>query len=220
VNSILNRDFKQRDQVEEESTTTTTTTTREEEAEAEEDFSLSRELISPLTLLSNFYREIFESFPTTVSTNLYRRISQSLSRLLFDRLLISRNEWNLETIKQFEFDLRKGFFKVLPSGEEATTTTTMTTTIKIERGWEVVLSGIKLLSLETRQNQENNHYDPKSRWIFSKVIQVVWEHHQDNDEEGGESEYSKMFEDLGIGERVLSLIEVKTLLRKRPECWR
>jgi hypothetical protein len=137
---------------------------------------------------------------------------------LFDRLLISRNEWNLETIKQFEFDLRKGFFKVLPSIEEATTTTTMTTTIKIERGWEVVLSGIKLLSLETRQNQENN-YDPKSRWIFSKVIQVVWEH-QDNNDEAGESEYSKMFEDLGIGERVLSLIEVKTLLRKRPECWR
>ncbi|GAA5849815.1 hypothetical protein JCM5353_008618 [Sporobolomyces roseus] len=170
------------------------------------DLSLSSELLTPLSLLSSLLKALVDSYPPSTLTSLYRRISQSLSRVLFDRLYTSHN-WSESGAHQLEYDLEHGF---LAAGREAGMPTR-----GIRRGWEVALGGAKVLGLPTKV--EPGNYEPGASWTFSKVMKVVWDEEQSVDDEEGE--YVGMMEDLGVGE-TLEKSEVKMLLRKRPECWR
>ncbi|GAA5871149.1 hypothetical protein JCM16303_001706 [Sporobolomyces ruberrimus] len=173
--------------------------------ELPQDPSLSPELVSPLSLLSSLLKTLVDSYPSTTLTSLYRRISQSISRVLFDRLYVSHN-WTEEGARQILHDVEHGF---LAAGREAGIPQR-----GLRRGWEVALGGAKVLGLPAIQRQQSN-YEPGGDWTFAKVMKVVWDGGDDEREE----EYSRMMEDIGVGE-VLERTEVKALLRKRPECWR
>ncbi|GAA5963767.1 hypothetical protein JCM3765_006844 [Sporobolomyces pararoseus] len=186
----------------------------EDQVSVDSDLTLSPELVKPLSLLSSLLSVLVNSYPPTTLQSIYRRISQSLSKLLFERLYLSQPKWTEKSSKQLKYDLENGF---LVAGREAGVGVR-----GLKRGWEVGLGGQKLLGLPSSKKSEDNDYDPKNQWIFSKVMQITWDNDQDGDQEGGGGggEFGKMLEDLGIGEQVFTKSQVKSLLRKRPECWR
>ncbi|GAA5901887.1 uncharacterized protein JCM6883_000427 [Sporobolomyces salmoneus] len=174
----------------------------ESDSEPSEDLSVSPELITPLSLLSSLLSALVASYPPATLQSLYRRISHSLSQLLFERLYLSRN-WTVSTVSQLSYDLSHGF---LSAGREAGIPQR-----GLKRGWELALGATKVVGLPTTQREENS-YEPSSQWVFAKVMQVTWD---DEDQET----FGRMMEDLGVGE-VLDREEVKSLMRKREECWR
>ncbi|GAA5982642.1 hypothetical protein JCM5350_002133 [Sporobolomyces pararoseus] len=192
------------------------------DASEAEELSLSPELVKPLSLLSSLLSVLVNSYPPTTLQSIYRRISQSLSKLLFERLYLSQPRWTEQSSKQLKYDLEQGF---LMAGKEAGVGNR-----GLKRGWEIGLGGAKLLGLPSKKKEEND-YDPKNQWIFSKVMKVTWDYNDDDDDDNGNDrngeeiereggEFGKMMEDLGIGEQVFTKSQVKSLLRKRPECWR
>ncbi|GAA6035080.1 hypothetical protein JCM8097_002174 [Rhodosporidiobolus ruineniae] len=170
------------------------------------DRSLTPELIAPLSLLSSFLSTLVQSFPTSTSVTLYRRIATSLSQALYDRLLAPHG-WTLVGAHQLQYDLEHGF---LAAGREAGLPRN-----RLTRGWDRARGGATILALPAQASQQGS-YLPGGEWTFSRVMQVAFD---DAEEEGEGSRFAEMMDDLGVGE-ALSRDEVKQLLRTRPECWR
>ncbi|GAA6059630.1 hypothetical protein JCM10212_004133 [Sporobolomyces blumeae] len=174
------------------------------------DLSLTQELLAPLSLLSSLLKALVEAYPPSTLSQLYRRIAQSLSRALLERLYVSHS-WTEAGARQLEYDLAHGF---LVAAREAGVGAR-----SIARGWEVALGGAQVLALPTQASQQGN-YNPGGEWTFPRVMKVAWDEEEDDGDDGeDEGAFSKMMEDLGVGE-ALSRSEVRSLLRRRPECWR
>ncbi|GAA5984113.1 hypothetical protein JCM11641_000317 [Rhodosporidiobolus odoratus] len=170
------------------------------------DRSLTPELISPLSLLSSLLSTLVQSFPTSTSTSLYRRIASSLSQTFYDRFLSYLN-WTEVGAQQFQYDLEHGFFA---AGREAGVPRS-----RLMRGWDTARGAATVLALPAQASQQGS-YLPGGEWTFSKVMQVAFD---DAEPEGEGTRFAEMMEDLGIGE-ALRKEDVKVLLRRRPECWR
>ena len=172
--------------------------------------------MAPLSLLSSFLSSLVASYPPSTLQSLYRRISQSLARILYDRLYLAQREWSPGSVRQVEYDLDRGF---LAAARDAHVPERA-----VARGWDLAVGGATILGLPTTRRPEAA-YEPSGQWVFAKVMQVVWSDDDEdedgrdgNDDDGPESRFAQMMEDLGIGES-LDRAEVRNLMRKRQECW-
>ncbi|KAI5481051.1 hypothetical protein MNV49_006237 [Pseudohyphozyma bogoriensis] len=171
--------------------------------EDEEEPSLTPDLIAPLSLFSALLSTIVASFPPTLATTLYRRISASLSVSLYDRLLVNRT-WSESGAKQLNWDIEYGF---LQAGREAG--------IKrgVGRGWELLTGGAKIMALPASSGSSNASGEDAGA-SFASIMKLAF------DDAVPEHQVTAAMEELGVGELVGRKEILQALLRRRPECWR
>ncbi|KAK4702207.1 RAD50-interacting protein 1, partial [Phenoliferia sp. Uapishka_3] len=168
------------------------------EDEAQVDFTLTTDLISPLSLFSSLLSTLVTSFPPALSTTLYRRISSTLSATLYDRLLTNRT-WSETGANQLNYDIEHGF---LQAGREAGISR------GVGKGWEVLKGGGKVLALPASLGR----YVPGPS--FADIMKMAF------DDAVPEHTVLEKMEEIGVGEVVGRKEVLQALLRRRPECWR
>lgn len=153
--------------------------------------SISNELLPVLTLYSALLSAMSSILPALSLQSAYRKISISISDYLYGRL--STKVFAQAGGVQIRLDLQDGWLKAARDARIR----------KPEAGWRKLQDAATLLALPAWPKQPGD-------LSFSEAMGMAW------DDSG--VQVDALREKLGLVE--LDQSQIKSLLRKRPECWK